>query len=117
MCMAKAGVIQCRSAGHKLRMAKEGVIGHVVLDVGFARVWLLMQFLSADDNTESPIITHGALDLEISRNQTSCQRKQRIRQQVWEKEALAASLGRYPDLGDLLPSPSAESAYRYGTYC
>lgn len=69
MCMAKAGVIQCRSAGHKLRMAKEGVIGHVVLDVGFARVWLLMQFLSADDNTESPIITHGALDLEISRNQ------------------------------------------------
>ena len=34
--MAKAGVIQCRSAGHKLCMAKEGVIGHVVLDVGFA---------------------------------------------------------------------------------
>lgn len=35
--MVKGGMIQRRSAGHKLCMAKEGVIGHVVLDVGFAR--------------------------------------------------------------------------------
>lgn len=50
-----------------------------------------MQFLSADVNSDSPFITHGALDLEMSRNQVH-----------GEKERLTTSLGQYPDPGDLL---------------